>query len=1351
MKKIIGIILFILIILLIIYALYNLYKILQTKQNYENTRFSIKNYINKLKSQSNIKQKSEGPIPVLENPFENLKTVNSLRSLQSSETTKSPPKVEVPIDDITKIRLLQSRMGCGFYLPNLVLTEPSNFTKLGYNFFKDYIPEGPMSNGQKTIVKTRSFDNQKIQNNSQGSSLLGNFTFCNDTESIISSVSTQIDASIGAQYNAVSVNATASRLVQEDIKYNSSYQGYNVKVFKKNNDIFMEPDMLINEDYFSEYILDRILKLGNQDSIIEIKDKDTQQKDNYYTSNENLNTHNMHVDDTSWSKYNDFLRQFGSHIIISISYGKQLNLWETIQNSEREQTNLLQDKACISASYAGYQECRQWEECSEKYEYIKENMTTIYPSKREKAIEYMLQIFNGGTQILKDGQKIKHDKLSPEEYQLYYTKIKNYVNKYISEEPIECDDDSGNCIFNSNEQIVMQSFDPKNQNPTPAPTPKCSVECTCAPGTQNCTPKPCTPEPCNLPPLKYTTSPPLTTFNATQEIPPYTEGPRPTTQQPGGGGGGGGGGSGGEKCSKKDDCPDQKYCAGYTAPRPADLSNPSKPIYPIVEVLGQCKSKDGKNVGFSAGGHACKTRTEYNYDKITKLKCVRNVFISGGDDETEANIFVDVAGDAAEAKMTVIKEENLIKFLTSDPEKDVPIEFTFKPIWEIISNIYRSRCTRNEHAPEGSDTKICKLLPGCCIEIIDDKFRNTLIEDYEKDIFGEYKNFPTEILCASTDFIIDNFTKDNINFIVTPNTFQIQNIDKKLVFDGTTFDGYVFKVNELLPKIIYNEFATLINYEKCLLPGYDLYILITKDGKFADITMYANIEQTKGDIISLNINADINKSKIEIDDYNNKQYINIYLTYDVTKPDLLPNQTRSGVQYIFKSVLEYIPPQKNPYTGKLINPFIRYEPICLEDRIKKDRINFLNKTIEESNIEIQDLEKIENKDKFQNNHLQEIYKNLELLKNDLSELNKKNISIKRSSVDFNFARKIDRSKYQVDDGTGFGPIYYNYYYFDEIRQKNIVEIFVPQEAVKKYYDPCKMIQACYNIQAAYISQTLCQTKEADSRIIQKMIKKPVTDPDLVSHGINAYACWNRATGCQSTTDAGGISYDNNYCGKWNFCSNDPTDNCEENVKEWACPDNDFFGHKTHKNAFNYCDQLGLFYEPSYDYLINTGQTGDPIYRTVKYPSSIPTKGSELAKSGIGETSNKDIAQWSVASDISRLDVQGRTITTGRDPKWEYNNASPCRCQNIFTIDDKAWVRQDNGTYLNEITKQISNELPDDNDSGWYNTGNGYWYNNTTNEISWGNNRPKLKEKSHWVKFNQNILPYRLIWDQQINR
>ena len=123
----------------------------------------------------------------------------------------------------------------------------------------------------------------------------------------------------------------------------------------------------------------------------------------------------------------------------------------------------------------------------------------------------------------------------------------------------------------------------------------------------------------------------------------------------------------------------------------------------------------------------------------------------------------------------------------------------------------------------------------------------------------------------------------------------------------------------------------------------------------------------------------------------------------------------------------------------------------------------------------------------------------------------------------------------------------------------------------------------------------------------------------------------------------------------------------------------------------------------------------------------------------------------MASDISRLDVQGRTITTGRDPKWEYNNASPCRCQNIFTIDDKAWVRQDNGTYLNEITKQISNELPDDNDSGWYNTGNGYWYNNTTNEISWGNNRPKLKEKSHWVKFNQNILPYRLIWDQQINR
>ena len=149
MKKIIGIILFILIILLIIYALYNLYKILQTKQNYENTRFSIKNYINKLKSQGNITQKSEGPIPVLENPFKNLKTLNSLISLQSLESTTSPPKVEIPIDNITKIRLLQSRMGCGFYLPNLVLTEPSNFTKLGYNFFKDYIPEGPMSNGQK--------------------------------------------------------------------------------------------------------------------------------------------------------------------------------------------------------------------------------------------------------------------------------------------------------------------------------------------------------------------------------------------------------------------------------------------------------------------------------------------------------------------------------------------------------------------------------------------------------------------------------------------------------------------------------------------------------------------------------------------------------------------------------------------------------------------------------------------------------------------------------------------------------------------------------------------------------------------------------------------------------------------------------------------------------------------------------------------------------------------------------------------------------------------------------------------------------------------------------------------------
>ena len=73
---------------------------------------------------------------------------------------------------------------------------------------------------------------------------------------------------------------------------------------------------------------------------------------------------------------------------------------------------------------------------------------------------------------------------------------------------------------------------------------------------------------------------------------------------------------------------------------------------------------------------------------------------------------------------------------------------------------------------------------------------------------------------------------------------------------------FLFKVNELLPKIIYNEFATLINYEQCLLPGYDLYILITKDGKFADITMYSNNEQTKGNIVSLNINADINKSKI---------------------------------------------------------------------------------------------------------------------------------------------------------------------------------------------------------------------------------------------------------------------------------------------------------------------------------------------------------------------------------------------------------------------------------------------------------------------------------------------------------
>ena len=53
--------------------------------------------------------------------------------------------------------------------------------------------------------------------------------------------------------------------------------------------------------------------------------------------------------------------------------------------------------------------------------------------------------------------------------------------------------------------------------------------------------------------------------------------------------------------------------------------------------------------------------------------------------------------------------------------------------------------------------------------------------------------------------------------------------------------------------------------------------------------------------------------------------------------------------------------------------------------------------------------------------------------------------------------------------------------------KNVIEIFVPEDAISIAHDACKLLQAAYNLEAAYIftSKTLCPTINYSKVVIQK--------------------------------------------------------------------------------------------------------------------------------------------------------------------------------------------------------------------------------------------------------------------------
>ena len=304
-----------------------------------------------------------------------------------------------------------------------------------------------------------------------------------------------------------------------------------------------------------------------------------------------------------------------------------------------------------------------------------------------------------------------------------------------------------------------------------------------------------------------------------------------------------------------------------------------------------------------------------------------------------------------------------------------------------------------------------------------------------------------------------------------------------------------------------------------------------------------------------------------------------------------------------------------------------------------------------------------------------------------------------------------------------GINYYDVIHLDESVPENpvnVLEIFVPEDAISVAHDSCKILQAAYNLEAAYIfsSKTLCPTINYSKGPVQKII------PLLGEKGITKYGCWNRASGCQEDGECEGITTDehinhtdasygrgagwipdvrcpNRSCsnrqgiGFASWCDNSPTvpwdlnicssdKDCGKDGEQWGgfcypkCRDGyDNTGccicsrmsgvDSGEYDRVKYCTQeKSLFHEVNSSPIL-----GDPSsFRTIfGKPENIPSDGA-----------GRD-GQYSCAADNARVNNLNEVV---RNVGQVGKDGAQCKCQNPYTIPGKA----------NEPSNATWNILPD---------------------------------------------------------
>ena len=303
-----------------------------------------------------------------------------------------------------------------------------------------------------------------------------------------------------------------------------------------------------------------------------------------------------------------------------------------------------------------------------------------------------------------------------------------------------------------------------------------------------------------------------------------------------------------------------------------------------------------------------------------------------------------------------------------------------------------------------------------------------------------------------------------------------------------------------------------------------------------------------------------------------------------------------------------------------------------------------------------------------------------------------------------------------------GISYYDVLYLDESdidNPKNVIELFVPENEISIAHDACKLLQASFNLEAAYVflNKTLCPyTTTSNNGVIQKIVSNPYINCD-----INTYGCWNKATGCQSDSDCSGMTKDEHLnhteatygrgwgwipdvkcpdpscpkqqgLGTGSWCDNSPTTpwdlktcssviDCGEGAErclELCYPKCRDGYHPSGCNIctrnsdsdsgeydkVSYCTQEGnLFHEKTSSIILGNSEK----LRTVKQiPDGVP-------KDGVGRD-----GQYSCAADNARVNNLNETIRSA--PQIE----APCKCQNPYTIPGKS----------SESTNTTWNILPD---------------------------------------------------------